>query len=72
MAPATYVAEDGLVGHQHVQSPSVGNARVGIQEWVDGWGSTLIEVVGGGMGEGSEGETWKGENIRNVNKENIQ
>jgi hypothetical protein len=33
------------------------------------WGNTLIEAGGGGMGQGvSEGETWKAENIWNVNK----
>jgi hypothetical protein len=44
--------------------------------WEDGsgWvGSTLMEAGGGVMREGvSEEETWKGENIWNVNKENIQ
>jgi hypothetical protein len=47
-------------------------------EGVGVWGSTLIEA-GGGMERGgqdgmgvSERKTWKGENIWNVNKENIQ
>ena len=40
---------------------------------VCGGGGNLIEAVGAGMGyRVSEGETWKGENIQNVNKENIQ
>jgi hypothetical protein len=42
---------------------------------VGGWGlgGTLIEAREGGMGYGvSEGESWKEENIGNVNKENIQ
>jgi hypothetical protein len=34
------------------------------REWVDEWGSTLIEAGEEGMGWGlSIGETWKGENI---------
>ena len=41
---------------------------------VDSWGITLIELGGGGGVQYGvfEGETWKGENIWNVNKENIQ
>jgi hypothetical protein len=59
IALAVYVAEDGLVGHQWEERPSglrvfnapvEGNARAGKQEWVGGWGSTLIETGGGGMG----------------------
>jgi hypothetical protein len=44
IAPATYIAEDGLVGHQGKEGPFVlwrlnaamyGNARTRKQEWVD-------------------------------------
>jgi hypothetical protein len=39
---------------------------------VDGWGNTVIEAGGGSMGQGVlGGETEKGDNIWNVNKENI-
>jgi len=31
-------------------APVEGNARVGRQEWVSGWGSALIKAGGGGMG----------------------
>jgi hypothetical protein len=45
--------------------------EVGVGGYVGG-GSTLIETRGGGMGCGVfRGETRKGDNIRNVNKENI-
>jgi hypothetical protein len=46
MAPATYVAEDGLVGHQWEEGPLVlrclhalmyGNTRTGKWEWVCVW-----------------------------------
>jgi hypothetical protein len=40
MAPATYVAEDGLVEHPvggKALGPVKGNARAGKQEWVCGW-----------------------------------
>ena len=59
MAPAAYVAEDGLVGHQWEERPLVlqtlyapvqGNARARKQEWV-GWGA--------GQGEGI-GDFWRG------------
>jgi hypothetical protein len=56
---ATYVAEDGLVGHQW-EEKSLGLRRfdvlvmwiatVGRQEWIGGWRSTLIEAGGGEMG----------------------
>ena len=55
MAPASYVAEDGLVLHQweerplvlgRLDAPVLGNARAGMQEWVGGWRSILIEEVG--------------------------
>jgi hypothetical protein len=39
-------------------------------DWVGGE-STLTEAGEGGWDGGSKGETWKGENIWNVNKENI-
>ena len=84
MAPAAYVAEDGLLRHQweeralglRVFNEPVGKdnfrGRAAKQEWV-GWVSTLIEEGRGSWGEGvSEEETWKGETIYNVNKENIQ
>jgi hypothetical protein len=47
MAPAIYVAEDGLIWHQWDWRPLVlwrFDARAVRQEWVGGWGSTLIEV----------------------------
>jgi hypothetical protein len=53
MAPATYVAEDGLVGDQWEEwplglrvfdAPVWGNASVGRQESVGGWGNTLLEA----------------------------
>jgi hypothetical protein len=78
MAPAAYVAEDGLVGHQWeegplvVQCPSVGECygrKTGEGRWV-GEQPHSGRVVGDGMGA-SERENWKGENIWNVNKENI-
>lgn len=59
MAPATYAAEDGLVRHQWgkrslglraFSAPVSGNTRTGRWEWVAGWGSTLTEAEGGGMG----------------------
>ena len=52
MAPAVYVAEDGLVVHQWKEGPLVtcgmdtpvkGNARAGRQEWMAVWENTLIE-----------------------------
>lgn len=60
MAPAAYVGEDGLVGHQREERPLVlrrlnapvyGNARTVRQEWVGGWGSTLIEAGRSGVGK---------------------
>jgi hypothetical protein len=58
MAPAAYVAEDGLVWHQLGERPLVlwrldddpvwGNARARRWEWMGGLGSTLIEVGGRG------------------------
>jgi hypothetical protein len=33
-----------------MDSPVQGNWRVERQEWVSGWGKTLIEAGGGGMG----------------------
>jgi hypothetical protein len=68
MSLAEYVAEDGLVGHRWEEQLlvlwcSMPQCR-GLQEWVGGWGSTLIEVGGGGMEWGvSGGETCKGDNI---------
>jgi hypothetical protein len=59
MAPASYVAEDGLVGHQWEEwtlglrvfnAPMWGNARVGRWEWMGGWGSTLLEAGRGRIG----------------------
>lgn len=41
-------------------APVWGNARVVSRQWVSGWESTLIEAVGGGMGQGvCGGETKK-------------
>ena len=54
MAPAAYVAEDGLVSHQWEEKPLVlqrlyapvqGNARARKQEWV-GWGAGQGEGIG--------------------------
>jgi len=43
----------------------------GRREWVGGWGSALM--VAGGKGDGGwEKEFLKGDNIWDVNKENIQ
>jgi hypothetical protein len=72
-SPATYVAEDGLDGHQWVERPLVQGRLyapvlywVRKQEWVGWWAG------GGGLGEEVfGGETRKGDNIWNVNKENI-
>jgi hypothetical protein len=59
MAPTAYVAKYGLVGYQREEGslvlcrldvPVKGDARVGRHEWVGGWGNTLIEAGGGGMG----------------------
>jgi len=72
MAPATYVAEDGVVWHQQEEYSLVlgrlfslvqGNARVLRWEWVCGRWSILIEALGVGMGE--EGSS-KVNNIRNL------
>jgi hypothetical protein len=59
-------------GHEGVRCTSVEECQGGGMG-VGGWGSTLIEA--GGWGDGmavSERETWKRENILNVNKENIK
>jgi len=56
MAPDGYVAENCLIWHHWEGSPLVlmrlddtgyGNTRPLRQERVDGWGSILIEAVGG-------------------------
>ena len=52
MTLATYVAEDGLVGHQWEERPlglrcSMPQCQGG-KMGVGGWGSTLIEAGGGG------------------------
>jgi hypothetical protein len=71
MAPSGYVAEDGLLRHQHDERPLVlgrlyapvqGNVRAGRQEWVVR-GSTLIEIMRGVGQGGSRGETGKRDNI---------
>ena len=51
MAPAVYVAKDGLVRHQWEERscPSVGKSRAGRWEWVGEWRNTLIEAGGGRM-----------------------
>jgi len=61
IAPAAYVAEDGLVGHQWKEKSLVlprldtqckgmsGQGREGGKGWVDGWESTLIEEGGWGF-----------------------
>ena len=54
MSLATYVAEDGLVGHhweerslvlQRLYAPVEGNTRTKNQEWV-GWGARWGECIG--------------------------
>jgi hypothetical protein len=65
MAPAAYVAEDGLVRHQWEdrslvlqrlnRCPSVGEVRAGRREWVGKWKNTLIEAREGRTGEGVSG-----------------
>jgi hypothetical protein len=71
MVLATYVAEDGLVGHQWKERPlglivfnaSVGKCQGG-RMGVNGWGSTLIEAGGGGWHRVFlNGRPGKGENI---------
>ena len=61
MAPAGYVAEDGLICHHWevrplilwmLDVPGKGNTRTVRQEWVGGWGSTLVEA-GGEIGRAS-------------------
>jgi len=65
MAPAAYVAEDGLVGHQWEErslvlcrgTPEWGGGR----EWVGEWGSILIDAGGrgdriGGFQRGNQGK----------------
>jgi hypothetical protein len=72
-APASYVAENALVRHQREERPLV-LWRLNVprrQECVDGWGNTLIETRGREIGYGIGG-IGKGDNIWNVNKENIQ
>jgi hypothetical protein len=47
-----------------IHCPSVGQCQGRKTEGVGGWGSTLIEAGGGGLGQRvSEVEIWKGENI---------
>jgi hypothetical protein len=58
MAPAAYIAEDGLVRHQWEERslvlgrldrcPNVGELRVGRQEWMGGKRNTLIKAGRGG------------------------
>jgi hypothetical protein len=59
MAPATYVAGDGLVGNQceemplvvwRLDAPVLGNARMVKQEWVGGWREHPHKAGEGGMG----------------------
>jgi hypothetical protein len=62
MVPATYVAEDSFfwasvggeaLGPAKVRCPRVGEfvgGEVRVDGWVGGWGNTLIEAGGGGMG----------------------
>ena len=73
MTPAGYVAEDGLIGH-HCEGSSLVLWRLDDpgQEWVKGWGNTLISR---GRGQGMRvfgGETGKGDSICNVNKFNTK
>ena len=72
MDPTAYVAEDGLFGHQWEERPvkalcpSIGECQGQEWEWV-GWEAGWV-----GRGQGIfGGETRKGDNIGNVNKENI-
>jgi hypothetical protein len=83
MASAAYVAEDGLIRHQWEERslvlwrldrwPSIGELRTGKWEWVGRWRNTL-KKQGRGWDRGflGGGQTWKRNNIWNVNKENIQ
>jgi hypothetical protein len=61
MAPATYVAEDCLNWHQwngdgrlwvlwRLDAPEKGDTGRVRQEWIVGWGSTLLEAKWRGMG----------------------
>ena len=68
VAPAAYVTEDDLIWHQWegrtlvlwmLDAPAYGNARALRQEWVGGWGSTLIEAGERGWGF-AEGKLEKG------------
>ena len=73
MTPATCIVEDSLVWLQwegsrlflwRPDASEKGDARGVRQEWVGGWGSTLLEANGRGFGRGfCEGETGKGDNI---------
>jgi len=59
----------GLWSYKGSRMPVQGGRR----ELVGGWGSTLMEAEGKGMRRRvSGGETRKGDNIWNINKENIQ
>jgi hypothetical protein len=72
MAPAVYVAEDGLVCHQweerslvlrRLNAPVKGKEPRAVRwEWLGGWRSTLIEA--GRRGGDGIGGLWRG----NVNK----
>ena len=60
------------LGSVKAQCPSVGECQGGAVG-VGGWGSTLTEAGGCGIGCGvSRGETRKGDSIPNVNKSKIQ
>jgi hypothetical protein len=56
-----------------VQCPSVGECQGG-KAGMGGWLREYPHIGRGREGgiRGSRGETWKGDNISNVNKENIQ
>jgi hypothetical protein len=72
MAPSTYVAEDGLLGHQWEERPLVLwrlDAR-GMPGQRSGSGWVGEQGEGDGIG-GLGGGNLEGDNIWNVNKENI-
>ena len=57
LAPAVYVTEPcqesmggEALGHVKARCPSIGNDQAGRWEWVGGWGNTLIEAEGMGLG----------------------
>jgi hypothetical protein len=69
------VVEEEVLGPLWLdRGPNVGEWRAGRWECVGGWSNTLIEAGEGGCDRVFPGgrETRKEDNIRNVDKENIQ